>query len=1392
MKPFIALVSFIFIAIAQPNFLCAQVSPESIATSANNQDHPATIKMCDEYIQKAITNEAFRKDLPGVYYYKAYSHYFLQQYNEAADAAVMMRKLYFDQEGLSDTYYQSTFSAAVYSSYASRYDKAVLYLEEVLTRMRKDTPPQDLQFLNISIQLGGQYAAAGATHKASEIYEETFATVKKHYTPADSIYGVLANYLTTFYYQVGYFERAEPFFIQALELTEKQSGGKNNEYYLASLKNLMDFYAYGKLTKLAIQHYPEFLALIKKLRGATSEDYITVLNAYGELLLNSGEYNKAEKAYDEFLLLCEKAYGKKSASYATALNNLAVVYEKLNQFKEAEKLYLKSLELKEAVYTKQSSYYALTLLNIGVLYDYLGDQDKSASYLSNALSVYESLKDTSDEYAIVLNNVATVYSQAGKSAKAIEMLEKSLAISLKKNGEYSSAYFMSLNNIAGVYVDLGEFQKALTTYVRAIAIGEKIYGRENTELGITINNLAQLKTRLGNYAEAGELYQQALAIQEKAVGKNHSRYLNVLQSMAGLEAALGNYRKAEEYYQVCENGYRKLLGKLHPDNSIVLSNFGQFYLGKGDYQNAKEKMESAYALHLLAYGEDYVNNIPILNNLANLHIARNEFKIAEEYIDKAITIATAHYGNEHLDYAALLSVKATLYNKLTNYDKAEECYTKSLAVLKKKYGEYHQEYANGLNNIGTVFLSRAMGLKKTDEIIRLAEKAKANFIQVLKIDSVTIGARHIDHALHLNNLAEVYRLLWDTTKAEQLYLKAIAMEEEILGKGRPNTATGYHNLASFYAGIGKFQKAENLAKKSIDIYELNYGKDCAAMADATTTLAIIYDKRGETEKSYSMFKKAQSIHQRELEHNFSFLSEDEKSKYLDGLVIQNNYFNLFAVKHKVEYPQYASDVYQNQTYFKGILLRSSSQLKEVILTSGDTSLLQIYDKWIDTKQHLVALYSSVNVIDEIHRYEETANNLEKQLVEKSVAVKSIIETPSLDWKIVAKNLKPNQFAIEFFEMRSHETGEETIAAIVIGQNIPHPDLIALCNANQLKEALGNTGANGFDYVNSTYGTKAKSKSDVFQLIWKPLEKYTANCSELFYSPAGDLHRVPMHGLTNEKGELLIDKIAMHQVQVTNTIQPQISTYDWKKASMLVVGGVEYDTKRSSDHIWDYLPGTKRESEQILALAQKSGLKLTSFSGAEASEDHVKELEGKTAPDFIHIATHGFFYNDPEQAVAKLEAKTGNVNFRGTSRGVATFVENSNPLMRSGIALAGANDAWSPGNENNEDGILTAYEVSLLNLQKTKLVVLSACETGLGDIKGNEGVYGLQRAFRMAGVQRLMMSLWKVPDKETEEFMVTFYTNLLKNQSIHTAFQLTQKTMSAKYDPYYWAAFVLME
>ena len=199
-----------------------------------------------------------------------------------------------------------------------------------------------------------------------------------------------------------------------------------------------------------------------------------------------------------------------------------------------------------------------------------------------------------------------------------------------------------------------------------------------------------------------------------------------------------------------------------------------------------------------------------------------------------------------------------------------------------------------------------------------------------------------------------------------------------------------------------------------------------------------------------------------------------------------------------------------------------------------------------------------------------------------------------------------------------------------------------------------------------------------------------------------------------------------------------------------------------------------------------------FSEKEATESKFKDNASKN--HIVHIATHGFFFANPSKTKDKTFTRFINLKFRGENVqgfGLKKFIENKNALMRSGLIFSGANNIANNKNSEN-DGILTALEVTNLNMQNTELVVLSACETGLGDIKGSEGVYGLQRAFKIAGANFIIISLWKVSDYETTEFMIEFYKELLLLNNIKDAFHITQRTMREKYNPYFWASFILIE
>jgi CHAT domain-containing protein len=348
---------------------------------------------------------------------------------------------------------------------------------------------------------------------------------------------------------------------------------------------------------------------------------------------------------------------------------------------------------------------------------------------------------------------------------------------------------------------------------------------------------------------------------------------------------------------------------------------------------------------------------------------------------------------------------------------------------------------------------------------------------------------------------------------------------------------------------------------------------------------------------------------------------------------------------------------------------------------------------------------------------------------------------------------------------------------------------------------------------------------LYRLTWQPIDSLLKGINTIYLAPSGLLHKVDFSAIPVTDSTYLLDKYHINILSSTRVLTKAYiaklpSSVDFKAT---LYGGITYDldssemialarqyqkpkynlmagrSVNSSDvkrgFSWSYLPGTLTEVTNIEKLFISNQISSNLYTGKQATEESFKHLaDNGKSPELIHIATHGFFFPEIEPEKDEIEKIVFRSFEQADTSNEPAFTYSENPLLRSGILLAGASRTWNklPEIEGVEDGTLTAYEVSGINLSNTQLVVLSACETGLGDVKGSEGVFGLQRAFKMAGVRYIIMSLWKVPDYQTAELMELFYTNWLKGMDIKDAFSMAQQTLRKKYDPFYWAAFVLVE
>jgi CHAT domain-containing protein len=634
--------------------------------------------------------------------------------------------------------------------------------------------------------------------------------------------------------------------------------------------------------------------------------------------------------------------------------------------------------------------------------------------------------------------------------------------------------------------------------------------------------------------------------------------------------------------------------------------------------------------------------------------------------------------------------------------------------------------------------------------------------------------------------------------AEPLYLEAKNIWKEVLGEKHPDYANSLNNLAALYGSMGNYPAAEPLYLEAKNIWKKVLGEKHPHYALSLNNLAGLYRAMGNYPAAEPLYLECIEKINNAIARNFAFLSEKEKEMYFKTQAGTFAGFYSFSLIHKIDAPEITGAVLDNVVRNKGLLLKSSTAMRIAILSCGNPALTSQYEEWVALKKEISNLYSQ-----EISKrakdpevLENEANDLEKELVRSSHVFSDFEKLQKLSWESVRNNLKPHEAAIEFIHFAQTANKDSVLyAALMVKPNSQFPEMIPLFYEKDLEAILGTIADNNLRYVNSIYGTNSETNTQLYSLVWKPLEEYLGGVKTIYLSPSGLLHKVSFAALAKGKNVYLCDSYNLNIQSSTAKVALPSPFLIGKNFTATVFGGINYNSENTEEEVWKYLEGTKYEAEIVKNLLSKKKVKTKIFIGNESTEEAMK----RSASNLIHIATHGFFYPDPkeQQLVEAKKVEAGEVFFRGgrgtRGFGVWSFVRNPNPLMRSGLTFAGANGVWTDKYvSSDKDGVLTAEEVVSIDMRNTELVILSACETGLGDIRGSEGVYGLQRAFKMAGAKYIVMSLWQVPDRETVEFMETFYTKLLKQKDIRKSFAETQKEMRKKYDPYYWAAFVLVE
>ncbi len=1111
-----------------------------------------------------------------------------------------------------------------------------------------------------------------------------------------------------------------------------------------------------------------FFILVLKVSSQSVGD----LNKQGKEYFEKGMYLEAENTLNQAL----KMQQNDSIDYASTINELAKLYAKQSKYAESENLYRNALQIRKT--------------KIG---------------------------DTSLEYAESLNGLGEVLFEINLYTDAEKLFKESLQIRKKLLGENHPDYAESLHNLGGLYLISGDMKKKPEEMIQKAAdIRLNTLGKNHYKYANSLILLGLYYNSKGDFETAEKYYIQAIDINKQALGISHPGYISSVITLPSLYLTQGKYEEAKllliDILPIIESVY----GKAHPKYAVNLNNLGLTYFYQGFYYQAEPILKEAMSLMKVVFGEEHTTYFNILTNLAILYQETGYYEQSEKCLNYSLRLCKKIYGDSHLQVSEITTQLGNLYFKLKNYDESEKFLQSSLDILRLN-AESPLDSLYVLHTMAHIYAIKG----ETDKALNL-------FTDISLTQKKYLGENHPDYFRTISNIIDTKGNDPKVDKSDivNMWLDVLQKQRSAFGENHRTYLKSLNNLAVVYFRQQDYNKSQELYMQILD--SLNPEEGVTFYSDVVSNIGANYEmmnKCKDAEFYYSQsFEKKREL-TREV---FSFLSELERESYWQADNFYLEYYQRFSNKYKKDIPFVTVLAYNCELFSKNLLLNSSNQVTQTILNSENQELIKSWRQIKDLRASIqnvdnqlikdLNLNSSSQIEDaimnsgndelvqywkELIELKRSIGQQEKEIMNSTKAYRNQQQDFKLQWNDIMNALNSDEVSIEFINFYNYDLGnitaiERLYCALILRPGYEYPEMVTLCSEDELTTAF-------------------QQSKNIYSLIWKPLEKYLDGAKEIYIAPSGLLHSVSFAGIKPGSG-YLGDEYNIHNLLSTkdiirlkseeskeitnnkavlfggadfglsNTELSQLDADLKNSSSMNLTRSMFDDMDSSRGQGFDYLPGSMKEVEVIAT--QLSGLKWETslYTDKNATETRFKSFSSTNSPKLLHISTHGFYFPQLKQDVNEL-------NFTNTNT-ENIYRISDNPLIRSGLAFTGANHVWSgkEPDESTDDGILTAYEVSNMNLSNTELVVLSACETGLGDVVGSEGVFGLQRAFRLAGVQSMIVSLWKVPDKETTDLMQEFYTQWINGASKKKALNIAQNKLKKLYpdNPEKWAGFILIE
>ena len=1328
--------------------------------------------------------------------------------------------------------------------------------------------------------LGSCYYKLGDEEKAKDV-----STYEYMYPPTDRRLTVKSDSLATIgviLFKQNEYRKALSHIQNCAEI-EKQVLGDQHPYYANSLSNCSQLLTLLKDSITALQFAIEAKDIKENVYGHFSYQNLSETWNVATIYRDFKFDNNKEKAASLFLEAYQIADSLKLEYESNGcLREAAICYNHIGFYlkeenKEMERDYYDlalcnlskitqndnySNKLRHTISLNKANSYTTEAL----LQKSLANYNKAIELELKSLTIRNNIcGNESFESSISLNNLSTYYSDLGKYKKAIELATAAISIQERTIARTSPDYTASLNNLAGYYFLKGNYAEAIRLATEILNLDEIIFGNEHPNYAITLSNLATYKSAIGEYSEALELEKNASIIYEKTLGKDHLTYARSLSSIANYNSILGNYKEAIRLNTEPLKIYEKTLGKEHPTYALSINSLAELQVHIGNYPMATKLFTQALETAKKSLGPNHSAYATILHNMATCISILGDDRKAITLEKEALSIREKALGKESNAYSVSLHSLAVLNSSTGNYVEAIKYETESLNIIKKTLGKNHKSYSTGSSCLASYYSA----LGNYEEAIKLDSEALYTIEQ-------TFGKNHPDYANILSNLANDYYYYGNYVEASRLGHEALNIREKVLGTQHPDYAEALSNVSMFNISLGNLAEAKRQIMEASKIFQITFGQESHNYSIMLHKLALCNALQHNFSESIRLEKEVLKIFAKTIGKNHpdyrlalndltfyyfnskdyintaqqAILTTEECNKIVfstftdltshERTLFWNKYSNWYnyylpMFSYYISEPELSVATYNGALLAKELLLNADREMSQLILESNDKAFIQEYrdlqfNKTILYKMLQKPKKEHITDIDSIHRI---VRKQEKELITKSKVYGDYTRNLQITWKEVQKKLNKEDIAIEFL---AFPAGKDSIiyAALILRPETTSPKMIPLFERKQL------SNINKKDF----YTTPTLS-----QLIWKPLEKELKGIKNVYFAPAGQLHNIAIEHLPSSDSTFIAEQINFYRLSSTRQLVMIKDKSHIKEA--VLYGGLKYDAdttalvvenKKYTDIPRDlniqhtfypdslnlrdgakYLPATKIEAEQIKQALENTRLQPALYMDLRGTEESFKALSGKNI-SMLHIATHGFYWTETEAR------QTKDLDFLMMGDNNQSRYVEDKALTRSGLLLSGANIALkgNPLPEGLEDGILTAKELAGLDLRGLDLVVLSACQTGLGEITG-DGVFGLQRGFKKAGANTLLMSLWKVDDNATQLLMTQFYKNLLAGKSKFESLREAQKYVRdyeveiettpdkrwqsearqkekqskkpmpkefkkiKKYkDPFYWAAFILLD